>query len=500
MIRTVSGYVSGLQTTDGAVSIFKGIPYAAPPVGKLRWKAPEKFPTWPGTRECTRFSASAIQAPQAPFLMWSEEFIIDTSTGYSEDCLTLNIYCPSKVTDKNKPVVVYFHGGSFVSGGSSCEIYNGEQLARHGVIFVTVNFRVGVLGLLASSEISREDPNNISGNYQLLDQIAALRWVKENIEAFGGNPENVTIMGQSSGAGSVCTLSVSPMCKGLFRRVFAMSHDTLNMPVSAASDESGNFVNKNIYEPLKECEREGDKAMGRGLEEMRSMTTDEILKLPPFYSYCIDGHVLTCTFNEGVRKGLTDDCEFMVTYTADDPTLFAIMRDLAVKNQTTQEDYEAVMREYFGEHADRAMKLYPFNGKPQEFIMNISHERLTASVMMLASLRKGKTWIAQFNHVMPGPDSQMWGAFHTSDVPYWLDYFSDKRKDLWREEDYSLGAELVVRLAGFAKNGSPNAEGLIEWKPSDGSNIYAIESGNIHEAKLLDDERYEFWRDVYCVN
>ena len=121
--------------------------------------------------------------------------------------------------------------------------------------------------------------------------------------------------------------------------------------------------------------------------------------------------------------------------------------------------------------------------------------------MMLASLRKGaKTWIAQFDHVMPGPESHIWGAFHTSDVPYWLDYFSDKRKDLWREEDYSLGAELVARLAAYAKTGSPNAEGLSDWKPSDGNSIYRIQAGNIHEAQLLTQEKYDFWREVYCVN
>ncbi|MBQ4431449.1 MAG: carboxylesterase family protein [Synergistaceae bacterium] len=501
MIQTESGYVSGLTTKDEAVSIFKGIPFAAPPIGNLRWNAPTKSPSWPGVRECTKFSPSAIQSPQAPFLMWSEEFIIDTSTGYSEDCLTLNVYCPSDVNVKDKPVVIYFHGGSFVAGGSSCEIYNGEQLARNGVIFVTANFRVGILGLLASSELSKGNPRNISGNYQLLDQIAALKWVRDNIEAFGGNPENVTIMGQSSGAAAVCTLAVSPMAKGLFRRVFAMSHETLNMPVATTSDASGKMIMVDIYKPLSECEREGDEVIGMVVEDMRTMTTEELLKLPAYYPYCIDGHVLTCPFNDGVRAGMTDEYDFMVTYTANDNMLFMIMRDLAAKNPTTTEDYEAAMRGYFGEHADMAMKLYPFNGNPKQFVSMISHERYTASVMMLASLRKGaKTWIAQFDHVMPGPESHIWGAFHTSDVPYWLDYFSDKRKDLWREEDYSLGAELVARLAAYAKTGSPNAEGLSDWKPSDGNSIYRIQAGNIHEAQLLTQEKYDFWREVYCVN
>ena len=497
MIKTESGYISGITTQDGVVSIFKGIPYASPPEGRLRWKAPEKCPSWFGVRECTSFSSSPIQRPQAPFYMWTEEFIIDTSAGYSENCLTLNIYCPSDVDNKDKPVVVYFHGGSFVSGGSSCEIYNGEQLAKRGVIFVTVNFREGVLGLLACSELSQESPDKISGNYQLLDQIAALQWVKDNIHSFGGNPENVTVMGQSSGAASVCTLAVSPLAKNLFKRVFAMSHETLNMPVSVATDESGRPIMKNIYEPPAVCKYEGDKLMqGKTLEDMRAMTPDELLKLPEFLPYCIDGRVLTCSFNEGVRAGLTDGYDFILTYTATEPLFFMIMR-----NVTGAQEYEPAMRDFFGKHADKAVQLYPLNGNPQEFATKISVDRYIASVMMFASLRKNSnTWVAEFDHVMPGPESQTWGAFHTSDVPYWLGYFSDKRKDFWRSDDFALGEELVARLEAFAKTGRPEAAAFSAWKPSDGSSLYKIDAGGFHEVQPLEQEIYQFWRDVYCVN
>lgn len=498
MIKTECGYVSGVTTNDGAVSIFKGIPYAATPKGQLRWKAPErlaKFPAWPGVRECTKFSPSAIQPPQAPFFCWTEEFVIDTSAGYSEDCLTLNIYCPSKVNEKDKPVIVYLHGGDFVSGGSSCEVYNGEQLARHGVIFVTVNFRVGILGLLSSSELSKENPAKISGNYQLLDQIAALKWIRDNIHSFGGNPDNITLMGQSSGAAAVFSLSVSPMAKNLFRRVFAMSHDTLNLPVSYIHEASGKMIPQDIYKPLSVCENEGDK-LGLTLENLRSMTPDELLKLPEFFPYCIDGHVLTCSFNEGVHAGLTDDYDFIVTYTKDEPMIFRIML-----NVTGEDDYEKAMQDYFGGHSDEAMRLYPFRGDAQELTFRISEDRYIASVMMFAELRKNSaTWLGEFSHVMPGPESQTWGAFHTSDVPYWLNYFSDVRKDFWRKEDYALGNELVARLAAFAQTGKPNAENLTEWNPSDGSSLYRIDAGAMKEVQPLEDEKYRFWREVYCVS
>ena len=176
-----------------------------------------------------------------------------------------------------------------MSGGSSCDIYDGEQLARHGVIFVTANFRVGILGLLACSELSAENSSKVSGNYQLLDHIAILQWIRDNIQAFGGDPENVTIMGQSSGAVAVYTLAVSPMAKNLFRRVIAMGQDTLNMP-RAFIDM--NFNTTAIYVPLSEGERQGDEILqGRSIHDMRSMSPDELLKLPAIQHYYIDGHV-----------------------------------------------------------------------------------------------------------------------------------------------------------------------------------------------------------------
>ena len=278
-----------------------------------------------------------------------------------------------------------------------------------------------------------------------------------------------------------------------------MSHDTLNLPVAVIDIPSNT---KNIYAPLAECEHEGDELLqGRSIDDMRSMTPEELLKLPAFHPYCIDGHVLTCTFNDGVRAGLTDDYDFLVTYTADHPLwsdvgMFKIMADL-----NNGQNYEPAMRAFFGENSDRAMKLYPFNGNADEFVNRISYDRYAASVMMLAALRKNSnTWLAEFDHVTPGPEAQKWGAFHTSDVPYWLDYFYDKRKDFWREDDYALGQELVTRLAAFAKTGRPEAENLASWNPSDGNSLYRIDAENMQKVCPLDEEKYQFWRDFYCVN
>ena len=205
-VKTAAGDVSGIEGRNSDITVFKGIPFAAPPVGDLRWKAPQPVTPWAGVKVCDQYSPSAIQSPQAPFMMWSKEFIIDTSKGsdsYSEDCLYLNVWTNRKSTSDKRPVLVFIHGGGLTNGGASCEIYDGEALAAKGLVVVTINYRVNILGFLATSELAAESPDKVAGNYGLLDQIAALKWVRQNIAAFGGDPHNVTIQGQSAGSMSV---------------------------------------------------------------------------------------------------------------------------------------------------------------------------------------------------------------------------------------------------------------------------------------------------------
>lgn len=211
-VSVTGGQIRGYR--EDGTDIYKGIPYAAPPVGKLRWRPPHPVVSWEGIKECTAWAASPIQMEQMPVLMWTREFIIE-NTGYSEDCLYLNVWTASDKKDK-KPVIVYSHGGNLVSGVTSCEIYGGSELAKKGVVYVSVGFRVGILGLLATSKLSAESETGTSGNYMLLDQIAALKWVRENITAFGGDPDNVTISGLSAGSDNVNAISVSLLAKGLF--------------------------------------------------------------------------------------------------------------------------------------------------------------------------------------------------------------------------------------------------------------------------------------------
>jgi para-nitrobenzyl esterase len=221
-VKTNTGMVSGSANTDGTVHIFKGIPFAAPPGGSLRWKEPQPVTPWAGVKQCTAFSASPMQARPDEFGVYTREFLIPYQP-ISEDCLYLNVWTNAKSPADKKPVLVYIYGGGFGSGGAACPIYDGEATAKKGVVFVVINYRVGIFGFFAHPELSKESGHNASGNYGLMDQLAALKWVKQNIKNFGGDPGNVTIAGQSAGSMSVNCLVASPLGKGLFQKAIAES-------------------------------------------------------------------------------------------------------------------------------------------------------------------------------------------------------------------------------------------------------------------------------------
>src|SRR4051812_28036667 len=209
-----SGLVEGTPGADAAITVFKGIPYAAPPVGDLRWRSPQPVVPWTDVRKADRFGNNAMQTPPAPHMWWTEEFIPHSELASSEDCLTLNVWTDKSSSNGKRPVLVFIHGGGFRSGAGSCAVYDGEALAEKGLVVVTINYRLGIFGFLAHPALTVESPDHASGNYAILDMIAALRWVRRNIAAFGGDPDNVTIQGQSAGSSAVHLLTTSPLAKG----------------------------------------------------------------------------------------------------------------------------------------------------------------------------------------------------------------------------------------------------------------------------------------------
>ena len=301
------------RRSDGAVVSFKGVPFAAPPVGQLRWRAPKAVGPWKGTLKADHFGASCIQGPNNELLPWTKEFMYVTPV--SEDCLFLNIWTPKAASAGRAklPVLVYIHGGAFASGSGDVPVYDGEALARTGMVIVTINYRLGVLGFLAHPKLTAESEHRSSGNYGLLDQIEALRWIKGNIGAFGGDAARVTIAGQSAGAMSVADLLASPLAKGLF---------------SAAIADSGIGGRGVPMQTLGEAEKAGTAfaaaKKARSIEELRAMPASEFAQAGagPRFSPIVDGWVVpenavTLT----AEKGGGNDVPVITGFQANDAAL-----------------------------------------------------------------------------------------------------------------------------------------------------------------------------------
>jgi len=489
-IAVNGGEITGTLSSDGQVAIYKGIPYAAPPVGNLRWKEPQPVVPWSGVKNCSQFSPSAMQRPQEPFLMWSKEFIIDTSKGYSEDCLYLNVWSKVEDTNKKRPVIVYIHGGAFVSGGASCDVYDGEGLAKKDVVYVSMNYRVGIFGYLAHPELSAESKEGVSGNYGTLDQVAALIWVKNNIEKFGGDPNNVTIVGQSAGSASVNVLVMTPKARGLFKNAVTMSY---------------NYIGAKM-ESMKNQEAAGAKLFqGKTLDDMRAIPANELVDLPYSSGPCIDGDVVPNDLLSMLKEGSENHVNMMTGMAAGDTFLFSIVPPINKNNGKTmsKEDFVEAVTNKFGAYSKECLRAYPVDGDnalSQFNAMNQDGNMVLQIYFAKARALKSNdpTYIYQFSHAMPGEKSDQYGAFHTADVPYFLNHFSQERKNYWTRNDYDLGNIMSSYLVNFAKWGNPNHEGAPIWKSYQGSMSYLnLKNSNRIQSANISNEKEKFWQDYY---
>lgn len=489
-IKIEGGKITGMLSSDSKVAVYKGIPYAAPPVEELRWKEPQPVIPWKGVKAATKFGPNAIQPAQAPFLMWSKEFIVDTSLGYSEeDSLTLNVWTKTESSKNKRPVVVYLHGGGFSSGGSSVEVYDGEAIAKKDVVYVNINYRLGILGFLGHRELSAESEDGVSGNYGILDQIAALEWVKNNIEKFGGDPDNVTIAGQSAGASTIHNLIVSPKAKGLFKNAITMGD---------------NNINNNHSQTLAQKEEVASKLFeGKTLVEMRAMSTEELLAIPFTSLPTVDGVVIPNNLLDTLKEGRQNDVNLMTGMIKGDTLIFGPLpvnlRDPATS--MTRGDFEQAVKAEFGSFADKVIATYPVTGDEAIDQYNaINEDILKVEQYYLAKARAlkghGSTYVYYFDHVMPGENSAKYGAFHTAEVPYFLNNFSPLRKSHWTQTDYDLGDKMSSYLVNFAKSGNPNGEGLEKWGAFKGDMSY-INFGDTISKDTLSEEKAKLWKEYY---
>jgi para-nitrobenzyl esterase len=341
-IRLDSGLIEGVAGNSSRIRVFKGIPYATPPTGNLRWKAPQPLVPWDGVRKANHFGPICPQPPYLPGSFYQLEFFSGPQPPSSEDCLYLNIWTAAKSADERRPVMVWIHGGGNIQGYGSETCFYGAAFANHGVVLVTFNYRLGIFGLFAHPELAAESEHHVSGNYQELDQIAALQWVQKNIAAFGGDPANVTVFGQSSGGASINRLLVTPLAHGLFQKVIIQS--------------AAIFNSRDSKTKLADMEQRGvamaDSLGAKTIDELRQKSPDDLLAAAKKFKFDpnIDGYVLPeLAVDVYVREGQTA-VPMMIGSTSDEGPL----------NPVKMETFTQDVRKQFGSEADQFLNLYPF--------------------------------------------------------------------------------------------------------------------------------------------
>jgi para-nitrobenzyl esterase len=453
-VRIDTGLTSGAVEPNG-VTAYLGIPFAAPPVGPLRWRPPQPAAHWDGVRPADHFGASCMQVETGSWLPWTEEFM--THGTISEDCLFLNVWTTAKPAGEKQAVMVFLYGGAFREGSSSVAVYNGSALARKGVVVVTVNYRVGALGFLAYPGLTQESKHHASGNYGLLDQIAALQWVQRNIDAFGGDPKRVTIFGQSAGAISVADLMRSPLAQGLFARAIAESGPGL-FPESMLGGE----------ETLAHREQQGVRyAESKGahsLAELRAMPAADFFKSTPgskggpeVGGPFADGWVLTA-------KHPAHEVPLMVGMVAGDA---AFASGFGPPMAPTVSNYTAAAQKAYGAQAAAFLRLYPAEKDADvpaaKAASQTDRARVSIDVWCADQVkRSGTVYTYYFDHAIPWPAHPEFGAFHTSEVPYIFETLKLLDRP-WQPIDFKLSETMSSYWTNFAKTGDPNGPGLPRW-------------------------------------
>jgi para-nitrobenzyl esterase len=489
-LPTPSGPIRGIVTDQ--VQAYLGIPFAKPPVGELRWQAPKPVTPWKKTLETTAFQANCIQSPAKAWGPFSAEFLI--SGKLSEDCLYLNVWA-APTHRLLKPVYVFIHGGGFGSGSGSIPIYDGRDLAAKGVVVVTINYRVGIMGFLAHPQLSRESQLNTSGNYGLQDIIAALRWVHENIKAFGGDPSLVTIGGQSAGAAAVHDLLMSRPAKGLFARAIAESGS--GMGINAPS--------------LQEAEQFGSQfAATVGAADVRAlrvMHADELQRLadvpPPSQGAATRPAIRFAPNIDGVIIASAPTAEAMplsnvpllTGYNTDEGQIFGAA-------PSTPDKFESEVRKRYGEFADRALTLYAHGseGEATESMALISRDRYLASMLIFSETRVRNSgeriYDYVFNHPYPGPESARYKAFHTAEVPYVFGALQQPGRS-FDAKDREVSGQLQGYWINFMRAGDPNGAGLPPWSAAgiDSSSAMRLGDNPGPAAAVSTVERLAFFKD-----
>ncbi len=466
-VKTANGMVEGTTEASG-IHAFKGIPFAAPPVGDLRWKPPQPVKDWPGVRQATAFGAQCMQRR-----VFSD--MVFRANGKSEDCLYLNVWTPR--TSGRLPVLVYLYGGGFAAGDGSEPRYDGESMARKGIVALTVNYRLTVFGFFAHPELTKESPQHASGNQGLLDQAAALAWVRTNIAAFGGDPSKVTIAGESAGSISVSALMASPLSKDL---------------IAGAIGESGALINPTIGAvPLETGEKNGvtfATAVGAtSLAALRAMPADQLLEATAKpgtgrFAATVDGYFLPKQPAEIFAAGAQAHVPLLVGWNSEEGN----SRGVLGMDSPSPENYAKALRRLYNERADDVLKLYPgsTNDEVVQSATDLATDRFIGFSTWKWSDLHGRTggkpvYRYFYTHPRPpmhpptdagaaAPPPPARGAVHSAEIEYAMGNLATNKVFAWTPDDDKVSETMQGYFANFIKTGDPNGGGLPAWPAANG--------------------------------
>jgi para-nitrobenzyl esterase len=449
-----SGFVSGMAGSNAAVRVFRGIPYAAAPVGKLRWREPQPLARWDGVRKADQFGAICMQ----PAFRGASPTA--TPPKMSEDCLFLNVWTAATSAGERRPVMVWIHPGGYQTGSGSAPGYDGEALAKKGVVLVTINYRLGVLGFFSHPELTKESEHHASGNYALMDQVAALQWVQKNIAEFGGDPRRVTVFGDSAGSSSISNLMGSPQAKGLFQR--AVGESGAWMGISLAPTRT-----------LAEAEQAGVKMAedlhAQSLDELRARPAEDLLKGGRGGGPVIDGWFLPEDVGTIFAEGKQNDVPLLGGSNKDEGTFFL--------QPTTAENFIERSRARFGDRADAFLKLYPAGSDEEANTSQLAafRDELAFVMRIWARAQAGtghsKAFLYYFSHEPPPPVGSTSrgglgsGATHGAEAQYVFQNLLAPRA--WTQVDHQVSDMLSSYWVNFATKGDPNGKGLAKWPAFD---------------------------------
>ena len=475
-VKVANGWLEGTLDSTSGGRAFKGIPFAQPPVGELRWKPPQPPSDWQGVRKAERFGPRAMQRPIFGDMAFR-------SDGMSEDCLYLNVWTPAKSGRERLPVLVYFYGGGFQAGDGSEGRYDGASMAARGIVAVTVNYRLNVFGFLAHPELTGESPHHASGNYGLLDQTAALRWVHRNIAAFGGDPARVTIAGESAGSISVSAHMVSPLSQGLFAR---------------AIGESGSLLGTLTPASLADAERTGLKFAtncgASSLAELRAMTAEKVLEATgkpgsPWFGLALDGYFFAQDPQVVFAEGKQSKVPLLVGWNSEEMNGGAVLG----MAEPTAEHFENALRRLYPKDWEEASKVYQAT-TPEEVrqaATDLAGDRFIAfSTWKWADLQsktsRKPVYRYYYAHPRPAMRPEMGnataglaggvtrnsnrpppppprGAVHSAEIEYALGNLSLNTVYAWTDDDHQVSEKMQSYFANFIKTGSPNGPSLPDW-------------------------------------